>query len=84
MPVLLVASGGTAGGVAWQCIGMLGTSLAAIAGLVAALALLRAAYKWELGRARVVAEAAGGILGVLWNVSETEKHVIAQLEAAFP
>lgn len=36
-----------------------------------------------VGRARVVAEAAGGILGVLWNVSEAEKRVIAQLEAAF-
>lgn len=36
-----------------------------------------------LGRARVVAEAAGGILGVLWNVSESEKKVIEALEAAF-
>jgi enoyl reductase-like protein len=36
-----------------------------------------------VGRARVVAEAAGGILGVLWNVSQAEKHVIEQLEKAF-
>lgn len=36
-----------------------------------------------VGRARVVAEAAGGLLGVLWNVSDAEKRVIEQLEAAF-
>lgn len=36
-----------------------------------------------VGRARVVAEAAGGILGVLWNTSDAEKNVIAELEAAF-
>lgn len=36
-----------------------------------------------VGRARVVAEAAGGLLGVLWNVSKAEKHVIEQLEQAF-
>ncbi|MEW6430677.1 MAG: hypothetical protein AB1730_04140 [Myxococcota bacterium] len=36
-----------------------------------------------VGRARVVAEAAGGLLGVLWNVSDAERRVIEQLEAAF-
>lgn len=36
-----------------------------------------------VGRARVVAEATGGIFGVLWSTSAAEKRVIEQLEAAF-
>jgi tellurite resistance protein len=36
-----------------------------------------------LGRARVVAEASGGFLGVAWRVSEAEHDVLAQLEKAF-
>lgn len=36
-----------------------------------------------LGRARVVAEVTGGIMGVLWNVSHAEKQVLKQLESAF-
>lgn len=36
-----------------------------------------------LGRARVVAEASGGFLGVAWRVSEAEQAVLAQLERAF-
>jgi tight adherence protein B len=51
-PVVLAVAGGAGGVLAWQTIGMLGTSLAALAGLAGALALLRAAYMWELGRAR--------------------------------
>lgn len=36
-----------------------------------------------LGRARVVAEASGGFLGVAWRVSETEHAVLLDLERAF-
>jgi tellurite resistance protein len=36
-----------------------------------------------LGRARVVAEASGGFLGLAWGVSEAEKAVLARLEQAF-
>jgi hypothetical protein len=36
-----------------------------------------------LGRARVVAEASGGFLGVAWRVSDAEQVVLAQLEQAF-
>jgi hypothetical protein len=36
-----------------------------------------------LGRARVVAEASGGLLGVLWSISDAERRVIAELDAAF-
>lgn len=44
------------------------------------IALLR---NTVVGRARTVAEAAGGILGALWKVSQAEKRVINELEAAF-
>jgi tellurite resistance protein len=36
-----------------------------------------------LGRARVVAEISGGIMGVVWNVSKAEQSVLAKLETAF-
>ena len=36
-----------------------------------------------LDRARVVAEASGGFLGVAWRVSETEHAVLIELERAF-
>jgi tellurite resistance protein len=36
-----------------------------------------------LDRARVVAEASGGFLGVAWRVSEAEKAVLTRLEKAF-
>ena len=36
-----------------------------------------------LGRARVVAEASGGFLGVAWRMSEAEHDVLTQLEKAF-
>jgi hypothetical protein len=36
-----------------------------------------------LGRARVVAEASGGFLGVAWRVSATEHAVLTDLERAF-
>lgn len=36
-----------------------------------------------LGRARVVAEASGGFLGVAWLVSEAEKAVLEKLEKPF-
>jgi tellurite resistance protein len=36
-----------------------------------------------LDRARVVAEASGGFLGVAWRVSEAEKAVLTKLEKAF-
>jgi hypothetical protein len=43
-------------------------------------ALLKATV---LGRARVVAEASGGFLGVAWRVSEAEEASLARLEQAF-
>lgn len=43
-------------------------------------ALLKATV---LGRARVMAEASGGFLGVAYRVSDAEKRVIAKLEQAF-
>lgn len=36
-----------------------------------------------LGRARVVAEASGGFMGVAWRVSDTEQAVLKKLEHAF-
>ncbi len=36
-----------------------------------------------LGRARVVAEASGGFLGIAFRVSDAEKHVLEGLEKAF-
>jgi hypothetical protein len=44
------------------------------------IALLKATV---LGRARVVAEASGGFMGLSWGVSEAEKAVLARLEQAF-
>jgi hypothetical protein len=43
-------------------------------------ALLKATV---LGRARVVAEVAGGFLGTLWRVSDAEQAVLQKLEQAF-
>ena len=43
-------------------------------------ALLKATV---LGRARVVAEASGGFMGVAFRVSDAEKRVLAKLEQAF-
>lgn len=43
-------------------------------------ALLKATV---LGRARVVAEASGGFLGVAWRVSEAEQAALAELDKAF-
>lgn len=44
----------------------------------------RAMLKSEvLGRARTVAEATGGILGIGWKVSATEQKVLDRLEKAF-
>jgi hypothetical protein len=36
-----------------------------------------------LGRARTVAEATGGIMGIGWKVSATEAKVLEKLEKAF-
>jgi hypothetical protein len=43
----------------------------------------RALKEQILGRARAVAESAGGILGLLNRVSAEEERVLAQLEKAF-
>ena len=43
-------------------------------------ALLKATV---LGRARTMAEASGGFLGVAYRISDAEKRVIAKLEKAF-
>jgi hypothetical protein len=43
------------------------------------------AFRQELlGRARAVAEAAGGILGLVMRVSPAEENVLRELEQAFP
>lgn len=45
----------------------------------------RAAFKMEiLDRARAVAEAAGGFLGIGRKISASEQRVLKELEAAFP